>query len=64
MVPFFDLGQKKSHGDFFDLGQNPPLPWWEKQYSPCLCEGVTQTRLMPTFGVSAERLAEGLMVRV
>ena len=60
MGPFFDLGQKKNHRDLFDLAKiipslPPSPPAEQKQYSPCLCEGdaFTQTRLMPTFGVSA-----------
>ena len=36
MGPFFDLGQKISHGDLFDLGQNPPLNrrLWPRKVGP------------------------------
>ena len=58
---FFRLRPKKNHRDLFDLGQNPPLPppspriprGGQKQYSQCLCDAFTQTRLMSTLGVSA-----------
>ena len=48
MGPFFDLGQKHIIRYLFDGGQNPPLPpvtrGGQKQYSPCLCEGVAGQR--------------------